>query len=60
MERLTESEARDVAAALHVTQVDKVGRPYFEYLERVVCILKDRRSIGRGQAYLERPATPGK
>jgi (p)ppGpp synthase/HD superfamily hydrolase len=42
MERLTESEVRDVAAALHATQVDKAGRPYFKHLERVVCILKDR------------------
>ena len=42
METLTETQVRDVAAALHANQVDKAGRPYIEHLERVVRILKDR------------------
>jgi (p)ppGpp synthase/HD superfamily hydrolase len=42
MRTLNETWVRDLATVLHMSQVDKAGRPYIEHLERVVRILKQR------------------
>jgi hypothetical protein len=42
MEKLTEAQVRDLAAALHAKQVDKPGQPYIDHLQPVVRDLKVR------------------